>query len=304
VSSRLTGSVAALVAVSAWGASFVATRIALETLSPVVLVAWRLVTATLLLAWVARLAPGRVRGAGWRELAPVGLLGVVFALHLLIQAWGLEHTTAVHTGWIIGAMPAAIALGARLVYGQKLTRTGWFGLGIAFAGVAAVVWHHPPGLRTARFGDLLQISSIATWTVYTLAAVRPVARWGSLTVTAGSMAVAAAVITPVAMTVGGGAWVPPDGRTWIAVLFLGLVAGGIAQLLWLRSLAEIGAARTAVWLYLEPFVTVAVARALLTEPVGAGAVAGGLVTLAGVAVVQASRGTRPRTRSAQPVSRR
>ena len=304
MSTRLTGSVAAMVAVSAWGASFVATRIALETLPPVVLVSWRLVTATLLLVWVARGAWDRSRNTGWLERAPIGVLGVVFALHLLVQAWGLEHTTAIHTGWIIGAMPAAIALGARLVHGQRLNRTGWAGLGIAFAGVATVVWHQPAGLGTARFGVLLQVGSIATWTVYTVAAVRPVARWGPLTVTTGSMAVAAAVTAPVALVVGGGTWLPPDGRTWAAVLFLGLVAGGIAQLLWLRSLAEIGAARTAVWLYLEPFVTVAVARALLAEPVGAGAVAGGLVTLAGVAVVQAARETRTRTARAQPARRR
>jgi drug/metabolite transporter (DMT)-like permease len=228
----------------------------------------------------------------------------VFAVHLLIQAWGLEHTTAVHTGWIIGAMPAAIAVGAWLVFGQRLSAVGWVGVGLASLGVATVVWAHPPGLASARFGDLLQVVSIGTWTVYTLVAVRPVARWGALAVTTASMALAAVVSVPVAVALGRGPWMPGDVRTWSAVLFLGIVAGAVAQALWLRALGVLGAARTAAWLYLEPIVTVAVARALLSEPVGWRAVVGGLVVLIGVAVVQGARNAVPAPAAGQPVSRR
>lgn len=302
--SSLTGAVSALVAVTAWGASFTATRVGLETLSPVVLVAWRLVIATAILVWLTRRESTGDRPGSWREAAPVIGLGCVFAVHLLIQAWGLEHTTAVHTGWIIGAMPAAIAVGAWLVFGQRLSAVGWLGVALASLGVATVVWAHPPGLASARFGDLLQVVSIGTWTVYTLVAVRPVARWGALAVTTASMALAAVVAVPVALALGRGPWMPGDVRTWSAVLFLGIVAGAVAQALWLRALGVLGAARTAAWLYLEPIVTVAVARALLSEPVGWRAVVGGFVVLIGVAVVQAARNAVPAPAAGQPVSRR
>jgi len=304
VSAPLTGSLCAAVAVTAWGASFVATRVGLEALSPMVLVAWRLVTAAALLGWLSRRPAGRGRRLARRDAWTLVGLGLVFAVHLLIQAWGLEHTTAVHTGWIIGAMPAAIAVGAWLVFGQRLSPAGWVGVGVASAGVATVAWAHPPGFSSARFGDLLQVVSIGTWTAYTLAAVRPVARWGALRVTTVSMTVAAVVTVPAAAVVGRGPWVPVDGRTWLAVLFLGVVAGGVAQAVWLRALAELGAARTAVWLYLEPLVTVATARAVLSEPVGWNAVTGGRVVLVGVAVVQFARNAPAVSRAAQPTSRR
>jgi drug/metabolite transporter (DMT)-like permease len=97
---------------------------------------------------------------------------------------------------------------------------------------------------------------------------------------------------------------PGDVRTWSAVLFLGIVAGAVAQALWLRALGVLGAARTAAWLYLEPIVTVAVARSLLSEPVGWRAVVGGLVVLIGVAVVQGARNAVPAPAAGQPVSRR
>lgn len=304
MSASLAGSACALLAVTAWGASFVATRVGLETMSPMVLVAWRLVTAAALLGWLSHRSATGGRRVPWRQAGGLVGLGLVFAVHLLIQAWGLEHTTAVHTGWIIGAMPAAIAVGAWLVFGQRLPAVGWLGVGVASAGVATVAWSHPPGFSSARFGDLLQVVSIGTWTAYTLAAVRPVARWGPLRVTSASMTVAAVVTVPAAVIVGRGPWVPVDGRAWLAVLFLGVVAGAVAQAVWLRALAELGAARTAAWLYLEPLVTVVAARALLSEPVGWRAVIGGLVVLGGVATVQVARMAPSVPRGTQPASRR
>ncbi len=82
------------------------------------------------------------------------------------------------------------------------------------------------------------------------------------------------------------------------------MGGGIAQAVRLRALAEAGAARTAVWLYLEPLVTTAAARALASPPVAWRAVTDGRVVPVGVAVVQSTRNAPTVSRAAQPTSRR
>ena len=70
------------------------------------------------------------------------------------------------------------------------------------------------------------------------------------------------------------------------MLFLGIGASGLGYLFWYGALERIEASRVAAFLYLEPLVTLAAAVVLLGESVTLEAVAGGLLLLAGVAVVQ------------------
>ena len=95
----------ALVAVAFWGASFVAVRIALQAFTPTGLVTLRLIVGSALLGLLLRLRGGALLPAG-SDLPRCIVLGVVLGVHLVIQAVGLQFTTAVNTGWIIGVIPA------------------------------------------------------------------------------------------------------------------------------------------------------------------------------------------------------
>jgi drug/metabolite transporter (DMT)-like permease len=284
---RISG--AALFAVVAWGASFVATRIALEAFTPFAIVALRLTLGAALLLAVAR--AGRLRAMPGREAAGVAvLLGLIVAAHLLIQAIGLGHTTAMNTAWIISFIPVMIALGARLFLGQRLPALAWTGVAIATLGVLLVTAQEPPDFAHARLGDLIQLGSCFTWAAYTLVAVRPLQRWGSLPMTAAPMAVAAAVLWLAAAVDGRLLVAPPGLGNVVAIAFLGVFCSGVAFLLWFRAVSAVGPARSGVYLYVEPFVTLALAWAMLDEPVMASAVAGGITVLIGVSLVHRSRG--------------
>lgn len=272
-----------LLAIAVWGASFVATRIALESLTPYGIVAVRLLAGTLLLALVVRLRRGRLV-----PLRPdVGVcvfLGLIVSAHLLIQAYGLQFTSAINTGWIIGFIPVTIAVGAFLLGQQRLKALGWLGVSVGTAGVLAVTWTEPPDFANAHFGDLLQVSSCLTWAVYTLAAVTPITRNGALTVTTFSMAVAAGATLLIAIPAG---FIrqPPTWETWAAMAFLGPICSGIGYAMWFAAQREHGPARTAALLYLEPFVTLAAAMTIMAEPLTPNAVLGGLLVLCGVWLV-------------------
>ncbi len=284
---RISG--AALFAVVAWGASFVATRIALEVFTPFAIVALRLTLGVVLLLAVARWQ--RQRAVPGREAAGITvLLGLIVAAHLLIQAIGLGHTTAMNSAWIISFIPVVIALGARIFLGQRLPALAWAGVAVATLGVLLVTAQEPPDFAQARLGDLLQLGSCFTWAAYTLVAVRPLQRWGSLAMTAGPMAVAAAVLWLAAAVDGRLLVAPPDAASVLAITFLGVLCSGAAFLLWFRAVSAVGPARSGVYLYVEPFVTLALAWVMLGEPVLVNAVAGGLAVLVGVALVHRSRG--------------
>jgi len=284
-----------LMAVIIWGASFAATRIALDVLTPFGLVAVRLSAGALLLILVTRLRHGTLLPVR-RDLPACVFLGAVLATHLLLQAYGLQRTTAVHTGWIIGFIPVTISLGAWLLGQQCLRWSGWTGVAIGTAGVLTVTWTKAPEFAQARLGDLLQVASCLTWTVYTLASTGPIARNGALRVTTAAMVLAAALAALVA--IGSGPWAGV--WTWsglLAVIFLGPVCSGVAYALWFAAQREHGPARLGSLLYIEPFVALATGVMLLGEPVTPYALLGGLAVLAGVRLV--AHGSTPPVATAQ-----
>ncbi len=285
-----------LVAVTVWGASFVATRVALESFTPFGLVAVRTWAGALLLTGIL-LGRG---GAVWPrrgDRRACLLLGAVLVLHLVLQAEGLRFTSAVHTGWIIGFIPVTVAIGAQLLGQQRLTRSGWAGVGLGAGGILLVILSE---FHTAVRGDLLQLGSCFTWTVYTLAAAGAVARSGPLRVTALSMACAATLVT-VGAAAEGPLRAPLTVRVLLAVAFLGPVCSGLAYYLWFAAQRTHGPARTGALIYLEPFVSLVTGRMLLNEAITLPAVVGGLCVLGGVWLV--SRGARDGggTRAVQPV---
>ncbi len=278
----------ALLAVVAWGGSFVAVRVALEGLSPWALVAIRLVIgAALLLACL-----GWRRGALLPEPGDRGrilLLGVILGGHVGLQAYGLRSTSALHTGWIVAFTPAVLALGATLFLGQLLAPSGWAGMAVALAGVFLILLDDLPDLEQARFGDALQLTSCLSWTAYTLLGIRPVQRSGALRTTTWAMVVGALLF----VAIGGrgvllGDYTP---RVLLAVGFLGVVCSGLAYLLWYHAQARYGPQRTGATLYLEPFATALFASAILHEPVGGTVLLGGAVVLLGVAAIGRARTT-------------
>jgi drug/metabolite transporter (DMT)-like permease len=295
-------SVKGFIAVVVWGASFVATRMALRSFDPFGLIAIRLWMGAFMLVLAVAL-----RGGSWlpvRADRPVCIgLGVVLAAHLLIQAYGLTYTSAIHTGWIVGFMPVTIALGASLLRRQRLNAMGWSGVLLGTGGVLIVTMKSTPDFAHAQFGDVLQVGSCLTWTVYTLAAGGPVARNGALRVTALAMIVAAGLAS--VATIWTGVCNSLVTREAVAaVAFLGLLCSGVAYYLWSAAVDDYGPARVGALLYVEPFVTLITAAVFLNEAVTPHAIVGGLCVLGGVGLV--ARGARSvaaaRTRAANTPS--
>lgn len=282
---------AALVAIVLWGISFVATKAALRELTPVPLVFARVGLATVLLLGLltARSPRPRLAPGAWRDFALLGFVGV--ALHLWLQAQALTLTTAVNTGWLIGLIPIWSAILAALFLGERLDARQGVGFGLGFAGALLVVSRGRfdgavlalPGTR----GDLLVLLSTVNWALYTILGRRIVPRHGALVATAGAMAAGAAMLAPGFLAAGGtAAYAHLSPGAWGALLFLGLGCSGLGYLLWYGALRRLEAGQVAVFLYLEPLVTLGAAALWLDEPVGAWTLLGGVIVLLGVSLVQ------------------
>jgi len=219
----------------------------------------------------------------------VALLGAILGTHIGIQTYGLSFTLATHASWIVCFTSVTIALGAQVFLGQRLRAIGWLGVLVAIVGIGFVTRGHGPAADARMgFGDFLQLVGCFTWAAYTLLGAAPVQRSGALRVTTGATWIAGLLLLVCALVTGFGQ--RPGPTHVLALLYLGLVSSAAAFLAWYHAQRTYGSQRTAATLYLEPFVTVLVAS-FVDEPLVLGTLLGGVLVLAGVALVQ--RGAAP-----------
>jgi len=136
-------------------------------------------------------------------------------------------------------------------------------------------------------GDLMILASTLNWAFYTVLGHSLLRRLGPARATTGALFFGWLMIVPFFVYAAGWREYPRlTGAGWAAVLFLGIACSGLGYLFWYGALEHIEASRVAAFLYLEPLVTLAAAVAVLGESVSFTTAAGGLLVLAGVALVQ------------------
>lgn len=284
----------AALAVAVWGASFVATKIALRELTPVALVWIRFAMGVALLGAVV-FARGQFRPVGGRDLATFSFLGFLgITLHQWLQSNGLVTSQATTTGWIVATIPLFIALLGRVFLGERLGRAAILGILLSALGVLLVVGRGDlqalAGMRIGTPGDVLILLSAPNWAVFSILSRHGLKRHSAALMMFYVMMLGWLFTS--ALFVAESGWqgigrLSPAG--FGAVLFLGLLCSGIAYVFWYDALERIPASQVGVLLYLEPLVTVAVAALVLGESIRAGTMIGGAFILFGIWLVNRAR---------------
>lgn len=288
-----------------WGWSFVATKIAVEYVTPVELLALRYLFGLPIL-FVILLSKKISLKFNKRDSVTILIGSAILTLHFLIQITGLKYTSATNTGWIISISPLVIAVLAFLFLKEQIGLKQIIGIVVATVGILLLV---SKGSLTdlswlSSVGDWLVLVSAHTWAFYTVAT-------RNLSMRGRPLAVTISMLTPSAL----GVWLYVSVTSdfskffslplepFLALLFLGVFAMGLAQWFWQEGISQLGAARSGFFLYLEPLATTALAVPYLNEEFGLFTAIGGMMVLAGVFVAEKKRNVRlPRSdsnRSAQ-----
>src|SRR6266850_648201 len=164
--------VKAAFAVTAWGASFVATKIALRELTPVALV-WARFALGIPVLGLFVLGRRQLRPMERRNFPYFLLLGFLgITLHQWLQSNGLVTSQATTTGWMVATTPLFIAVLGWLFLRERLGPKGIAGIMIAAAGVLLVVARGDPGAivvgRLGAPGDVLIMVSAVNWAVFSV----------------------------------------------------------------------------------------------------------------------------------------
>jgi drug/metabolite transporter (DMT)-like permease len=266
-----------IVAGVGWGLGFPTGKVALRELSWPHMIVLRLgVAALAALPYALGSREGRraLFGDPWAWFA-----GVFYGLGFLIQFSALAQLTVSLAALLVGLMPALIAA-VSILWGERVTRRGWLGVGAASGG-AAVIGLGAGAAGGSPVGVLLTLASLGVFLGYVWGVRRmraaPDVLAGPAAVTVIMGLTAAAVEIPV--------WgVPPlhlGAPTWTALLIAGLGSTLVASGAWQIGSVRAPAASAAVFINLEPLVGAAIGVCAFGDRLTAPLIAGGALILGG-----------------------
>lgn len=287
IRSERIGVLAAALAAVSFGAAFPATAVVLRAWGPLAAAA---VYSTGALILLAVLAIGGVlaRPVGWASRGALSRLGVVAltgGLGFIVgMAVSVQLAGATVAGFVATLYSVFAALLAAPLLGERLTGRALGAFVLATAGTALLA--DPGSLHDSADGIVVALGAAVCFGLYLVLA----RRWAAVPGMGGT-AMAFAVLVgrgPLLLVIEGvrqpSALLPSqvDPTVLLAMAYLVVVPGALAQLLILASTRRIAARRTSAWLLLTPLTSAALALVLLGETPTASQVAGGVLVVLGI----------------------
>ena len=267
-----------------WGSTYLAIRIALETLPPFALGAVRFLIAGGGLYLVLRLRGAPAPSAReWRTAAITGVLLFVGGNGFVVL--GEQWVSSGLVALIVGTMPLWAAVFAS-IGGQRSSAREWLGLGLGFVGITVLSLGGE--LHAAGAGALLVLLSPVCWALGVLLGRRGPLPAGSMAA-ASQMLTGGVVLLGLSLVRGEPLLAAPSTRSLLAVAYLivfGSLVGFTAYAYLLRN------ARTAVansYAYVNPIVAIVLGATLADESVGPSTWLAAAIILSGVAVLARPR---------------
>ncbi|HET6404840.1 MAG TPA: DMT family transporter [Candidatus Thermoplasmatota archaeon] len=263
---------------------------------PVVIGFYRLLYATLLLApfaaWKAR---DELRAMPAREWLALGAVGAVLALHFASWITSLGLTSVAASVVLVTLHPVFVAFVSKRVFGEGVGPLGWLGVVIALAGGVVIVWGdlaQPQSL----VGDALALVGALAAAIYFLAGRgyrKRLSLLAYVTPVYGSCALVLGVLTFLPAPYGGSVGGLPlrEHLLFLAMAVVPMILGHTVLNWALRYVTAPVIATTIVG---EPVGSTLLALLILNEAPPATALAGGVIVLAGIALVASVEARRPR----------
>ncbi len=280
-----------------WGVPYLLIKVAVDDVSPVVVVFVRCaVGAALLLPWV--LARGQVRPAlrHWRALLVFTVLEMTGPWLLLSYAEVTLSSSL--TGLLVASVPFVAALASRALGDEeRLTPVRLAGMGLGVVGIVALLGFDAESI--ALLPVLAVVLVVLGYGTAPLVASRALGDVPGVAVSAIALVVTAVVYAPFALPRLGEVTAASP-RALGSLAGLGVVCTGIALVLFFALIREVGPQRALVITFVNPAVAVLAGVLLLDEPFTLGLAVGLPLVLLGC-VLATRRNAPARARAGSPV---
>ena len=289
-----------------WGTTYLAIRVALESIPPALVGGIRFTVAGAVLAAVLAARGERLPAPrNWTGLAVIGLLLIAIGNGSVVVAeqWVPSGLAAV----VIATTPFWMAtIEALIPGGERFSRRTLVGMCIGFAGIVLLLW---PDLTAG--GDLgrqfllgllaLQFAEIG-WAAGTSYSKRRSPHENALAASAMQMIFGGLAMVLIGTVLGEWGDLRFTTRTAAAELYLILVGSLAGFPAYIYALKHLPVSTVSLYAYVNPVIAVLLGTLLLNEPFGPRIVLGSALVFAGIAVVRGWMQKRATTRGSRAVA--
>jgi drug/metabolite transporter (DMT)-like permease len=254
----------------AWGTTFLATRLAIESIPPFAMSGTRHVVAGLLFAVVLR-----ARGIGlppresWGGHALLGVLMVTIGNGCLV--WAQQFVPSGVAAVMVSVIPFwMIGVEALLPDGERIHRRQVIGLSLGFVGIVMLARSSlqstgASGARIALGVIMLQLSCLG-WAVGSAYSKRHKREENLFAATAVQIVFGGLVLMGIATLTNEWGGVHPTGRSLSAVIYLVVVGTFVGYLSYVYALKHLPVSIVSLYAYANPAIAVVLGSLILGEP--------------------------------------
>jgi drug/metabolite transporter (DMT)-like permease len=269
---------AALLAMTAcWGSTFFLIKDLLERVPTLDFLAVRFAIASAAMLLVAPKAIGRLSPESRRHAL---VLGGLYGVAQIAQTAGLAHTAASVSGFITGMYVVFTPLLAAVVLRTRIGAMTWLAVALATAGLGVLTLDG----FSVGYGEAITLLSAVLYALHIVG----LGAWSKPSEALGMAILQILVITVICFvaTVPDGIVLPQGGRDWLSVIYMALFAGAAAMLGQTWAQSHLSPTRSAIIMSMEPVFAAFFAVLLGGESMTLRMVAGGLMVLTAMLVVE------------------
>ncbi len=268
--------------VLAWGSTFAAVKIGLESAPPILFAGLRSVLGGAVMVVLAASRSGRpALRATWPAYALLTLLNVV--LFFALQTLAIRELPSGLAAVLIYLQPVLVGVLAARFLGEPLTAVKVGGLLLGFAGIVVVSIGAFRG-HVSMPGVAEAVAGAATWALGTVVFKRYADRVDPWWAVAIPFLVGGTVLSMGGVVLEGTA-VAWSGRFLVAFVYASLVGTALSWSLWFTLVAGGEAGRAASYIFFVPLVSLAIGALLLHERLGLSLLVGAALVVVGVYLV-------------------
>jgi drug/metabolite transporter (DMT)-like permease len=291
--SRLLDWLALLALVAMFGSAFLLTKIAVQEIPPLMVVAGRIVIGAILLLVIAYAQGDRLSTLKpyWPILLALALTGN--CIPFFVITWGQQYVDSSLAGILMAMMPlTTVVLAHFFVAGEHITKNKVIGFLLGFAGVVILM---QPELTVSTQLDWLHLSAmlmILTGAIsYAANSViaHSLPKISLPLISAGVLLAASIVIIPISLWQGFEWVADTSARAMWSVILLGIFPSGLATIIYFSVIRHAGPAFISQINYLIPVWAVLLGVVFAGEKLTINAVIALVVILVGIAIAQKNR---------------
>jgi drug/metabolite transporter (DMT)-like permease len=217
-----------------------------------------------------------------RDFGLVAVAVIALWLNQVSFVFALEESSASTIALILGATPIFAAV-IGIAFGlERLSQRFWIAAAVSFAGVGLVATGSGGGLAGDVRGNLLGISTAATWAAYSLAVTPLMRRYTASRISAVVLSLGWILIALVGFPQAAEQDYALGWEVWALLVFATAGPLVLTNVLWFRALHRIGASRATLVANLQPFVAAVFALLLLSERMTLPQILGGILIAGGI----------------------